>query len=85
MLYDRQVLRIMVQYERTDNLILYRGAENMAAQSDDSKNPSTKSGKKKAETVLLTPAELRRLAGGASNPNPNPISKPGPADVKKGG
>ena len=57
----------------------------MAAQSNDSKDPTAKPGKKKTETVLLTPAELQRLSGGATNPNPNPISKPGPADVKKGG
>ena len=48
----------------------------MSTRPTDPKKPATKAENKKTETVLLTPEELRRLAGGATNPSPSPNPKP---------
>jgi hypothetical protein len=34
------------------------------------KKPEKKKGEKKAETVLLSPEELRRISGGQTSPSP---------------
>jgi hypothetical protein len=49
----------------------------MAVQPRDPKKAKTEPEKKKAETVLLSPEELRRLSGGKTNPVvPPPGAKP---------
>jgi hypothetical protein len=54
----------------------------MAVQPRDPKKAKTEPEKKKAETVLLSPEELRRLSGGKTIPvPPAPVATPG--DVKK--
>jgi hypothetical protein len=54
----------------------------MAVQPRDPKKAKTEPEKKKAETVLLSPEELRRLSGGKTNPViPPPVATPG--DLKK--
>ena len=54
----------------------------MAVQPRDPKKAKTEPEKKKAETVLLSPEELRRLSGGKTDPGPTrPVATPG--DLKK--
>jgi hypothetical protein len=49
----------------------------MAAEPKDPKKVLSKPEKKKVETMLLSAEELRRLSGGAVNPNPAPTTLPG--------
>ena len=48
----------------------------MAVQPRDPKKAQTESKKEKAETVLLSPEELRRLSGGGKTYTPSPPAVP---------
>ena len=54
----------------------------MAVQPRDPKKAKPEPEKKKAETVLLSAEELRRLSGGKTQTPPS-VAPPSPSNVKK--